>query len=331
MYKHLSLEERERLYCLKSQGFSLRTIAKQLGRNQSSLTRELQRNINYGNEYFGNEYLPCKAQELTVKRALKQRTKAPLKKPLIWLYVREHLREPFCWSPEQISGRLRLDYPQESINPETIYQYIYSKSAKRYKLWEFLALSRKKRRGKGGRSVQRSGKIPGSVSIDFRPKVVDKRKQVGHWETDNVLGKQTDKTALSTTVERVILYTLVGKLPNRSAQVKATVVSKRLLEFPKNLRKTLTADNGAENIHHQQLTEKTGMLVFFCHAYHSWEKGTNENTNGRLRRYIPKGLSIDQITEKQVKEVERRLNSTPRKKLGYLTPYEKMDQLLKHK
>src|SRR3989344_8395534 len=99
-YKHLSLEEREKLYCLKAQGYSLRDIAKKLGRNQSSLTRELQRNINYGNEYFGNEYLPCRAQQLASRRAVKQRYKAPLKKPLIFLYVRIHLREPFCWSPE---------------------------------------------------------------------------------------------------------------------------------------------------------------------------------------------------------------------------------------
>lgn len=330
-YKHLSLEERERLYCLKAQGFSLRDIAKKLGRNQSSLTRELRRNINYGNEYFGNEYLPCRAQQLADKKALKQRYSAPLKKPLIFLYVRIHLREPFCWSPEQISGRLRLDHPDNHINTETIYRYIYSKGARRCKLWELLTLGRKRRRNKGGRQVHKSSKIPGAISIDRRPKVVAGRKQTGHWETDNVIGKQTDKTALSTTVERVILYTLLDKLQNRSATTKAEVLVGRLSQLPQSLRRTITADNGAENTNHQYITQQTGMLMFFCHAYHSWEKGTNENTNGRLRRYIPKGVSIDTITKKQIKEIEIRLNSTPRKKLGFLTPDEKMNQLLKYR
>lgn len=328
-YKHLSLEERERLYCLKAQGFSLRIIAQKIGRNQSSLTRELQRNIKYGREYFGNEYLACKAQQLADKRAQKQRYSAPLKKPLIFLYVRVHLREPFLWSPEQIAGRLPLDLKGESINTETIYRYIYSRRMKRYKYWQYLTLTRRKRRQKGGRSVTKSDKIPGAISIDRRPKVVDRRKQIGHWETDNVIGCQSDKTALSTTVERTILYTLVDRLDNRSAAVKAAVLIDRLSQFPPTLRRTLTADNGAENTNHEYITQETGMLMFFCHAYHSWEKGTNENTNGRIRRYIPKGVSIDQITQKQVKEIEMRLNSTPRKKLGYLTPDEKMNQLLK--
>ena len=329
MYKHLSLEERERLYCLKAQGYSLRKIAKRLGRNQSSLTRELKRNLKYGNEYLRNEYLPCKAEMLADKRARKQRYKAPLKKPLIFLYVRVHLREPFCWSPEQIAGRLSLDYQGESINPETIYRYIYSKRMRRFKYWQYLTLTRKKRMSKGGRRIHRNGKIPGSVSIDLRPSVVERRKQVGHWETDNVSGRQTDQSALSTTVERVILYSLIDKLTDRSARTKSEALINRLAEFPETLRKTLTADNGAENTNHKQITQNLGMLVFFCHSYHSWEKGTNENTNGRLRRYLPKGISLDIITKEQVKEMERRLNSTPRKKLGFLTPYEKMNQLLK--
>lgn len=221
-YKHLNLEERERLYCLHAQGFSLRDIAKKLERNQSSLTRELQRNIRYGNCYFGNEYLPCKAQGLANKRLKKQRSKAPLKEPLIFLYVREHLRKPFSWSPEQIAGTLAIDHPGKSITTETIYSYIYSKKAKEYKLWKLLVHARKKRMKKEGRRVRRDGKIPGSISIDKRPGYIEKRVQLGHWETDNVIGRQTDRSALSVTVERVTRLTSSLRLKDQQA-VKPTI------------------------------------------------------------------------------------------------------------
>lgn len=323
-YKHLSLEEREKLYALNGQGLSLREIGKRLKRSDTTLGRELKRNAKYG-----VEYIPCRAQRLSDKRGWRQRYKAPLKKPLIFLYVREHLRED-RWSPDVIAGRLKLDHPGESISYETIYRYIYSKRMRRYEYWQYLTLGRRKRMKKGGRRVRSeySGKIPGSVSIDLRPQAVNDRVEAGHWETDNVIGKQTDKSALSTTVERIILLTLVDKLVDRSARVKTDAVVKRLSKFPEDLRKTITQDNGAENSYHQEIADKLSLDVFFCHSYASWEKGTNENTNGRLRRYIPKGVSIDEITEDQVKEVERKLNSTPRKKLGYLTPYEKMDEVL---
>lgn len=143
-YQHLSLEERERLWVLKEKGLSLRYIARQMGRSQSSLSRELRRNIKYGNEYLDNEYLPCKAQRLAEKRAVKQRGKAPLKNPKTFLYVREKLR--LGWSPEIIAGRIKLDYPDLSICHETIYQYIYSKRTKTrgMHLEQYLTLKRKK-------------------------------------------------------------------------------------------------------------------------------------------------------------------------------------------
>ena len=158
-YRHLNLEERERLYALKTQGMSLRGIAKKLRRSQSSLTRELQRNIKYGREYFKNEYVPCKAQALAEKRSAKQRYKAPLKNPKIFLYVREHLRKD-GWSPETIAGRLKIDHPTFSICHETIYQYIYAKRTKSrgMQLEQYLPLKRKKRMQQNGRSVRRHSK-----------------------------------------------------------------------------------------------------------------------------------------------------------------------------
>lgn len=329
-YKHLSLEEREKLYYLKGQGLSLRDIGELLGRKHSSLSRELKRNRTgkgkRSNEYLIFEYIPCKAQIKSDKRAIKQRIKAPLKETLIWLYVREHLRKPFNWTPDEISKRLPLEHKGKYICTESIYQYIYSKKAKKYKLWKLLPNARKYRMKKLGRKIHRDGKIPGSISIDLRPGVVSGRKQFGHWETDNIIGKQTDKSALSVTVERLTRYTILSKV-QRSAGSKTNHLVERMLNYSKQARLTLTVDNGSENSYHYQITTLTGIKIYFCHAYHSWEKGTVENTNQRIRRFIPKGLSIDQISDEYIRSLEEKLNNTPRKCLGYLTPKERMNIL----
>lgn len=324
-YRHINLEERERLYALKGQGVSLRAIAKKLGRSQSSLTRELQRNIKYGREYFKNEYIPCKAQKLAEKRSQKQRYKAPLKNPKTFLYVRKHLRED-GWSPETIAGRLKRDHPELSICHETIYQYIYAKRTKSrgMQLEQYLTLKRKKRMKQNGRSVRRHSKIPEAVSIDLRPKSVQTRKQFGHWETDNVIGKQTDKTALSVTVERKTRFTIMTKLQDRKAATKTTVLVNRLQVY---VTRTLTTDNGAENTNHKTIAALLGLSMYFCHPYHSWEKGTVENTNGRIRRYIPKSVSIDSLSDAYIASLEDKFNATPRKCLQYRTPYEMMHKL----
>ena len=302
---------------------SLREIGRRLRRDHTSLSDELKRNAKYG-----AEYIPCRAQRLSDKRGRDQRHHAPLKNPLVFLYVREHLR--MCWSPDEISGRIKLDHPGYSISYEAIYCYIYSKRMRRYKYWEYLTLGRNRRMKKLGRGVKHtaSGKIPGSISIDLRPEVVSLRSRVGDWETDNIIGKSTDETALSVTVERVTKLTLITKLLDRLAVTKRDALVRRLGIFPKEILLTLTTDNGSENSCHIEIARALNLLMFFCHAYHSWEKGTVENTNGRIRRYIPKGVSMDSFSEEYIAEVERKLNSTPRKCLGYLTPYEKMDQVL---
>lgn len=320
-YKHLSLEERERLVVGLALGLTLRDIGKGLGRHHTTLGRELERN-----SPFFEEYLPCKAERRARRRALKQRYKAPLKEAAIYLYVREHLR--MGWSPETIAGRLAIDQKGKHLTKETIYSYVYHRRNKREKLWKYLTLKRKKRMKKMGRSVQRLGKIKGAVSIDLRPKEVSLRKVLGHWETDNLEGKRSDKTALSVTVERLTRLVLLGKLGNRLASSKTDGLIERLAQFPPQARLTLTADNGSENSYHQKITQALSLPVFFCHAYHSWEKGTVENTNGRIRNYIRKGESLDGISESQIAVLENRFNNTPRKCLNFLTPYEKMTQIL---
>jgi len=325
--------ERELLYGWRKEGVSLREIGRRLGRDHTSLSDELRVNKTgkgkNSHEYFSQEYLPGLAHEKALKRALKQRTKAPLKEPLIFLYVRGHLRKPYFWTPEQISGKLSLEYPGKQVSIETIYQYIYSKKAKRYKLWTYLTVQRKKRMKQNGRTVHRESKILGSISIDLRPEVVSLRQRGGDWETDNLGGKTTDKTALSVTVERLTRYTILTKLTNRLAQTKKDALVRRLGIFPDNLRLTLTADNGLENSKHQQISEDLKLTMYFCHAYHSWEKGSVENINKRIRRFIAKGQSIDTVSKRRIKQIEWILNNTPRKCLGYLTPQEKMLELLK--
>lgn len=323
-YSQLNLEEREKLYGWKQKGLSLRQIAKQLGRSHSSLVRELKRHMQYG-----KPYLPCIAEKRSKRWSVKQRYQAPLKPPLIFLYVREKLR--LGWSPETIAGRLVIDHPGFSITDETIYRYVYGKKQKRMKLWKYLTLGRKKRRVKYGRSVHRSTKIPEAISIDLRPQEVTQRKTPGHWETDNMEGVRSDQSVVSVTVERLARITLLNKMNDRTAKSKTHIVVDRLSDFPRALKQTITADNGAENTQHKAITEQLNLEgMYFCHPYHSWEKGTVENTIGRLRRFIPKGSSIDQLTDEEIAVVEHSINSTPRKCLGFLTPYEKMDELLKN-
>lgn len=222
-YKHLSLEEREKLYAFRKLGLSLREIGKKLKRSQSSLTRELKRNAPYG-----AEYIPCRAQRRADKIGWKQRYRAPLKNPLVFWYVRYHLRKD-RWTPDEIAGRLPIDHPGYSISYETIYRYIYSRTMRRYEYWQYLVLGRKKRMKKGGRGVHRDGKIPGSISIDLRPAIVSLRARVGDWETDNMEGKKTDKSTSSATVERLTRLTLLNKLNDRLAETKTKAVTDRLM------------------------------------------------------------------------------------------------------
>jgi len=321
-YKHLCLQERELLFAYREQGLSFRDIGKKLKRNHTTLSREYKKCAKYG-----KAYIPCKAQAKADKIALRQRQTCGLKNHIVFSYVRKKLRKH--WSPETIAGRLPMTHPGEKIHHETIYRYIYnSKKTRGMKLWQYLTLHRKKRMKKHGRKVTNRSKIKNAVSIDSRPSYIQKRIQSGHWETDNMEGKQRDKQSVSFTVERHSRYVFVNKLHNRTAVEKKDKIVQRMKTLPKDLRRSITTDNGSENSAHEQITKEIEAPVYFCHPYHSWEKGTVENTIGRARRFIPKGTSIHTVSEKQLAKVEHWLNHTPRKCLGYLTPYEKMQKLL---
>lgn len=327
MYQHLSLAERELLFMWHEQGIAKREIGRRLHRSDTTIGRELKRNqlLTRGLEKLTGKYIPCRAQEKAEKRAVKQRTQASWKGPEVLLYVKDKLKEG--WSPEAISGRISIDHPGLSITHETIYRMIYEPHNKKERLWRYLECRRKKRMSKGGRRVQKDGKIPEAVSIMQRPAIVAKRTRLGDWETDNLIGKQTDKTALSVSVERLTRLTMLN-LTDKTADGKLTVLFERFSVMPETLRVTMTADNGSENTRHKELTKALQIAVYFCHAYSSWEKGSVENMNKRIRRYFPKGMSLDSLPEETVQIIEWKLNTTPRKCLGWRTPLEVLTELL---
>lgn len=318
-YHHLSLFEREKLALLRAQGVSFREIGRQLNRSHTTLIRE------YGNKAkYGRQYVPCKAQEKADKTESLQRTKAPLKNPQVFLYVRRKLRDE-KWPPETIAGRLSGDLPGESIHHETIYRYIYNSKKKwRINLWQYLAKHRKKRMKKDGRKVNTQAKYLRALPLVDRPAEAHDRKIVGHWETDNLGGKVSDKQTVSGTTERKSRYTKLTLLKDKTSQTKMNKIKTKLGKLPPQMRQTLTIDNGPENAKHRLVRSTFKEGIYSCQPYHSWEKGSVENMFGRVRRFIPKGTSLDTVDKKTIKIVEHWLNHTPRKCLGYKTPYEIM-------
>jgi len=323
-FKHLSLEEREILAIELAGGSSLRYVAKKLGRSHASLSRELRRNTKYG-----KTYMPCIAQKRAVRIGNKQRFKAPLKDPQIFLYVRQHLRYPHFWTPQMISGRISTDIKGASISVETIYQHIYKPSNRKSKLWECLPCGRKKRKPKKGRSVRNNAKIPNALSIDIRPKSIATRKTYGHWETDNLEGPKTSKPALSVSVERLTRFVSIRKVKNKSADEKLKALNTSLSKLPQPLRLSITQDNGSENTNHTLVKQTLGTQMFFCHPYHSWEKGSVENRNKIIRRFFPKGTDFTHVTTHQIQFVENVLNNMPLKCLNFKKPCEIMSKVEK--
>lgn len=321
-FKHLSLEERELFFLWRDQGVSLREIGRRLNRSHTTFIREPKRNAKYG-----KPYLPCLADRKAEKRALQQRYRAPLKEPLIFLYVRVKLRDE-KWSPETIAGRLPIDHPGYRINDETIYRYVYGKKQRGMKLWERLVLHRRKRMKKNGRKVKAYGRLSEAISIKERPSIITARVRPGDWETDNMEGKRSDNTAVSVTVDRMTRITRLWKLIDHTAAAKADALIVQMKQEDPLLRGSITVDRGPENSNHADITDMHHMPVYACDPYHSWEKGTVENTIGRVRRYIPKGKSVDGVSQENLDLIAETMNNTPRKCLGYLTPNEYLEKIL---
>ncbi len=311
---HLTHAEREDIFLLLSQGCSFREIGEKIRRCHTTVSREIEKN-----KGSDGRYLPSLAQEESKKRKLEANSRNPLKDKRTFNYVREKLFEG--WSPEQISGRIGIDIPGLSISHETIYQYIYKPENKHLTLWVFLRRKQPGRVEKGGRKAKREI-VPNRTFINERPEHINKRKQAGHWESDLMEGKKSDKSAVSASIERKSRLIILAKVEFKKAKDKAETIIRDLQKLPPHLRRSITFDNGSENARHEEIAKALGLKAYFTNPYHSWEKGTVENTIGLAREFFPKGESLEEITQRELNLAAQLLNNRPRKCLGFRTPSE---------
>ena len=324
-YNHLTEKERYVISHLSLAGFSLREIGRRIGRHHTSISREIKRNRpTYADDAV---YWYDAAKYYEKERRHKARHCRRQHERLI-AYVTSKLH--LDWSPEAIAGRLRIDHPDDNtmrISHETIYHWIYRDSRNKGNLHHHLRRRHKyRRRQKHYGSGRRF--IPGRISIDMRPPIVDSRERFGDWEGDTIEGGK-GRGGIATHVERRCRYLLAAKLTDK----KAATMTKQSIEvfqkIPKTFCRTLTVDNGKEFSHFKELEANTGLSVYFADPYSAWQRGTNENTNGLLRQYFPKGVDFLNIPEKNIAMVIKKLNNRPRKCLSYRTPQEVFCQALR--
>ncbi len=316
-YEHLSMGERNVIYRMRWLGRSQAEIARCLGRSRSTIGRELRRNVQ-----FDGRYLPGGANTKARSRRRMHLRRPKTGDVLLMGYVESHLRRH--WSPEQISGRLREAPPRAlagvSISHTTIYRWIWSDGERAAQLKSFLRIGWKPRRKRYGKPSKR-GQIPGRVSIDERPAEVELRERIGDWEGDTVVGKGRSGYVM-TNVERASRYTVARKLEAATAEAMEQALYASMRRLPAAKRRTQTFDNGKEFARHKSIASRLGVAVYFAHPYSSWERGTNENTNGLLRQYLPKKTDFSALTDWQLASYIWQLNNRPRKCLNYRTPAE---------
>lgn len=318
-YKHLTFIQRCKIYGLWRSGHNQTEIAKEIGVHKSTISREFKRNIFWWGSRIPH-YKPDYAQSYTEDRHKNKHKQIKFNKE-VEAFVREKLLAD--WSPEQISGYAKR-HQLFSISHERIYQFILKDKQTGGELYKHLRHQHKKYRKRYG-SPKRQGPIKNRIMIDERPEVVDERKRLGDWEIDTIIGKQQQK-AIVTLVERVSKLTLIGQVGTKQADVVCAQTI-RLLSQIKDYVFTITADNGVEFAYHEAIAQALDAKIYFAHPYHSWERGLNENTNGLIRQYIPKGKDFTEVNEADIMRIQEQLNHRPRKSLGYATPYEVFTQL----
>ena len=307
--KHITAADRGAIEILLKNNFTKSQIAKKIGRNKSVVCREI------NNRSAPNGYFADIAQLDYETERSKCRKKCKIQTASLIGFIESNLR--LGWSPQQTIGRMKLQNYPIQVCHETIYNFIYnSEYGKENKLCQYLRLGRKKRRKKNGRKVH-TQRIQNRVSIHKRPKIVDKRVQIGHWEGDSVLYK--NKKVVNTLNELMSGIVKFTKLNRKTALLTNKAVEKTTKEYE---IKTLTVDNGPEFSAHELLSERTGIDIYFADPYSSWQRGSNENGNGLLRRYLPKRSNIDDLTQEELDDIAEELNNRPRKRLGYHTPNE---------
>jgi len=308
----LTFLERERISQMFHAGASMAEIATELGRARSTIGREIKRNSVVG------EYSAVAAQSLAQERRRERPLLRKMDRPEVSKFVRSRL--VCCWSPDQIAGRSKSEFSHDhrrQISHQTVYTWIDSQPPDdRRHFASFL-----RRAGTRNPRGDRRGRIPNQVSIEGRPKIVDNRRRFGDWEGDTVVGAR-QSGAVITIVERKSGYLLTAKVRDRKARRVARKIKARLENLPARLRRTLTLDNGKEFADHEHLTHQLDLGVYFAEPYCSWQRGTNEHTNGLLRQFLPKGTDLKSISWQELRHYTNLINDRPRKRLGYQTPAE---------
>lgn len=308
-YHQLTSGERYMLSALRKQGFSQAAIARALHRHPSTISRELRRNC-----LKSGWYRPSKAIQQANGRRVRTRRH--------WQFTSENFDRVVAlleekWSPEQISGWLS-DQKELHISHETIYRYIWEDKRSGGALYRHLRTATKQRR-KRQNTYDSRGRLAGKRHISERPLGAEHRSRFGHWEIDTVMGRGPH--CIVTLVERSTGFVAIGKLKDRTMGVTA----RRTINLIKTLGlpfRSITSDNGTEFHSYKSVEAATGTKYFFANPYHSWERGTNENTNGLIRQYLPKGQSMAHLTQRRCNEIAEKLNNRPRKRYGYRTPEE---------
>ena len=304
-YTQLTQEQRYQISALLKTEHSQTEIATVIGVNKSTISRELRRNRGQ------RGYRPKQAH-----RFVQQRRRKAIAKRIsaeTWAQIDKKIRQD--WSPEQISGWLKAN-TETAVSHEWIYQHVYLDKRTGGNLHKHLRCQKKRRKRTG--DYDRRGKIPNQVSIEDRPEIVEKRERLGDWEADTIIGAGK-RGAIVTLVDRKSRFTLLKQVARRTAAAVEDAILELLKPYQAHTH-TITCDNGKEFANHQSLAEKLKANVFFAHPYSSWERGTNENTNGLIRQYFPKGSDFSSITDHQISFVKERLNTRPRKCLDFQAP-----------
>lgn len=317
-YKHFTMAEREQSMVLLAQGKSLRAIAQELGRSASTISRELSRNRNKDGSYSAS----AAERKYHARRKRCGRKAKLLADGEMRQYVESKLQ--LCWSPDEIAGRAELENKSFSLSYNTIYRAI-EKGVIPKNLRSFLRLKRRKNRKK--KKEDKRGTVQDPVSFHERPQAAEDRTELGHFESDTVSGAR-GTGVLGTHVDRKTGYLVAFKIPDKKDNAFIYATAEAMKKLPKAMRKTFTVDHGTEFYDHKLLAELTEMKVYFCDPYSPWQRGSNENTNGLLRQFFPKGASLSDVTDLELQRVVDLINNRPRKRLGYRSPAELLASLL---
>lgn len=324
-YEHISFEERCAIKAFRLQKKSISFIALSLGRSKSSISAELKRNSR------NRWYIPKRAEAKARARKKKARRHSKMLNPTIGNFVKSGLEKQ--WSPEQITGRLCLKYPCNSqirVSPQGIYDWIARDKEGGGKWYTHLRRNNGRRRKPRYRACSRDARIANRVMIDSRPKSVESKRYLGDWEGDTIQGTRSGGS-IATLVERKSRFTLILSMSSNQAGAFNTAVRTRFSLDSWLPKRTLTTDNGTEFSGHEELAKELGIAIYFARPRCSWQRGTNENTNGLIRQYFPKGTNFKTVTEDELAKIEHRLNNRPRKTLGYRTPSEVLAFLLRRR